>query len=339
MEIVNNGSHQEFLDSIKDLCIQCSNDRHNDMPASVLAGLSAYISNYGKDKSVESTNNLFKNRTDKLWSGKVYNTNTDTIEDTGDGLKVYDSIDTCFSDFAEYISTEPRFPNNPNILKYENALESNSYEDFINELYAAGFLKAAKLRDNNFVDNVVNIINENKLYKWDKEALDMSKEEENKKITLSDKVEIKEDVKTSPKKEEIFRVVLDLDGDKESKLLVTSNLDEAIELCKKHPGYKVYNKDNHIVYPNLSEGGGSSLKDESSVSSPIILQLGTAVELNSTPVYRSYDDKLPFASLSGTFYIYDTIINNGRTRLSTTNNPNKINGKDPGVIIGCIEVK
>ena len=67
MEIVNSSSHQEFLDSIKDLCIKYSNNTHNDIPASVLAGLSAYISSYGKDKSVESTNNLFKNRTNKFF--------------------------------------------------------------------------------------------------------------------------------------------------------------------------------------------------------------------------------------------------------------------------------
>jgi hypothetical protein len=65
---------------------------------------------------------------------------------------------------------------------------------------------------------------------------------------------------------------------------------------------------------------------------------GKLIQLTGCPLYKQYTDASPFTKVTGTFYMYNAHVNNGRVRISKTNDPEKLNGKDISAILGCIDI-
>lgn len=363
----------KFLTDIKNACKDQM--KINSVLASVTAAQAIYESNWGTTDYCASTNNLFRVLVDSNWTGKCYSleskkmyvskndySGTDTL------IKVYNTYSQCIEDRTSYIITARKSSNGP--FKYRNIVGITDYKKCINMYVRDGYLKDQlnDYKDPKYESVLIALVEKYKLYEWDNDIINGGtvssvKIEYSVKMSKDDIAPLLQTLNiqnaeyvagnnrgykvfdgsntliTDPwvvnDSDPMFRVRLSWDK-QDTQLVATKILEDAKDTAKRHTGYKVFDSNGNIVYDPWSK---EPTTPASNISHVVIVRPGDIVILDNTPVYRSYDDKNPFTFLTGKFYYYDSKIFNNRARITTTNDPKYINGKDPSKITGIIKVK
>ncbi len=108
-------------------------------------------------------NNIFGIKATSSWKGKVQQVKT---HEYVNGEKIY--IDANFRDYNSiYESLEDRFKLLSS-SRYKKVIESKDYKEAAQEIYKAGYAT-----DPNYPNKLIQIIEENKLYIYDKEVIEM----------------------------------------------------------------------------------------------------------------------------------------------------------------------
>lgn len=372
--ILVNEENVNFFDSIKQSCQ--TQMTKNQILSSVVATLAAVGSNYGKDKTVVNTNNLFKLEVDDSWVGKCFSRDNVEIYSTPSEyngtetlLRVYDSFDESISDFYHYLLNKRKSKNGP--LKYAQIKETKNIAKAFNMLLRMNFLKDEwhMNPDQNWVLNMNQIVSDYELYKWDEEvkngdaslkgevyyvqsdikmpALFSSSNLSEAKQIASENVGYGVYDKTGHEifypwnyceDDPTYRVRPSWDRS-DRQLIGTKVLQNAKAEAEKHEGYKVFDDNGSIVYDPWEK------KEEIIITDPHVVSVkrirpGDIIRTDSTPIYAKSSDKVPMRFESNTIlYYFDNMIKDGKARVCRTNNPSLINGKDPSIIIGYVEVK
>ena len=371
---MNNISDKEiFLEMIKDSIIKnCNNER---ILPSVFTSIAIKSSNWGNFVDVGYSKNLFNlTANTKDWYGKCYNVNNNKIynsksecKDKGAILiRAYNNYSESILDYISFVINYRRGNNGP--LKYSSIKNCTDYKDCINRLIRCGFMQDQFYKINDIVEiqELIKIIEEYKLYNWDKEVIDIIKEEnvmsknrqrmivrsENQSTNQNNIVEETQENITESIEEveaidtediqEIYRVRLSWDND-ESQIFASPDSDLAIEEAKSHTGYKVFVGDDGELFNNPWEVVETTeeVSESNGVKDLIIPVAGRKIILKKEPVYDSPNSTSPIKYATGVFYFYDygTYGKNG-SRAKITENSNIVNDKrrNPKMIYGYINI-
>lgn len=311
-----------------------------DILPSVIITNAILESSWGTSGLYGTCNNIYNLKVDENWMGKCYSKESKktykTPKDSNervDLFKVYNNIEESVSDYVSYLTESRRSNNGP--LLYENIIGTKSYKDAFNNLYNRDdYPKRRGINYSSIVyyNMAIEIVDKYELFKIDDNIDQYIKEynmainrKPNKNNTGTTKYEHKE--VTPPV---LYRVRLTWE-DQDSQILVSKDKGQAIKEAESHPGYKVFvGDDGEIVFDQEVE--------HTTTDKNVHYHPGKAIVLNNCPLYRNYLDKVPLIRLNGTFYMYNSHINNGRIRISKCNDITKLNGKDINAILGCIDV-
>lgn len=365
---------KRFLDSIEFACKKQM--ATNKVLASLTAAQAIYESKWGEKYHIAETNNLF-NMQQRMNSGKFYSCAHHAVFERYEDyaivmalddilLKVYDSYDQCIEDWVSYILTTRRSEKGP--LKFQNIPGVTDYKKAVKFLIRDDYQRDHLFQNNDpaYESEIVTIIENNELYKWDQEVLNgeykqtpvmYSVVDKNKQVIIKDEnldnckmvcdnnnksvvIDQDESVVYDPyartSDDPFYRVRLDADA-ADSQILLTQNYQDAVEEAKKHTGFKVYDENNKLVHdPWIQTINITSTQP--GVKTVDIVSSGHVKMLNNTPVYRKATDKNPIKFLTGKYYFYDTRIINNRARITDTTDPKVIGGKDPTKIVGFVDV-
>ena len=345
--------------------------KFNILP-SVLEANSIIESSWGSSNVYRLYYNMYNIPSDNNWygkvysvdSGKVYNTKADCKETAPVLLKVFNNYHEGLEEYAIYLTSSRRSKNGP--LRYGSIIGDCDYKSVVDKLIRHGYLQdhLHKQDDPSYSSNVISIIEKYELYKWDNDFKKHMEEENvvakalkrnikfnNQKDDAVNVQSKQEDIKTEEEihesndiqeeadidlkeetKEEIYRVRLSWE-DADSQLLATPNIYEAKAEASNHTGYKVYSGDDgDLVEDPWEDMTENSIK-------VYTFTPGKALILDKCPLYRDYSDITPFMSITGKFYTYNSHIVNSKIRISKCGDPNKLNGKDIAIILGCIDVR
>lgn len=227
--------------------------------------------------------------------------------------------------------------NNPLLLKNYNTGSLFSFKDiedcfnyFIDAAISSGrsnivgnynyksLIKNLKLSDNE--NALIEIIESYKLYDIDKEIISNMYDGKRTVVEIDNQPFIDQ-----YRVREAFGKV---------ELLCTFNKQEAINTCKKYPGYSVFNSRGKAIYTNAltQEAKSKIVLSEDTSNRP---QYGDKVYLRSTNLYSTPDAKTPIRSVTGFYYICDNKRYNNRYMI--TNKVEYVGNKDH--IIGYINDK
>ena len=326
-----------FINGIIPLAIKHGYN-NNVLPSLIIAN-AAIESSWGTSDLYGVANNLYNLPVDKDWVGKcfsresrkVYKNQKDSKEYV-ELFKVYNSIEESVADYVSYLTETRRSDRGP--LLYENIIGVKDYEEAVHNLCNRDDYPTKRGINKSSItyhDIMISVIEENELYNIDKEIETYVKE-----YNMANKKKLNNNVVSRPTtKEEVtppllYRVRVEWE-DQDSQILVTKDKNVAIAEAKKHPGYKVFvGEDGEIVFDHES-----NIVPE---KKEIHYHPGKQIQLTGCPLYKHYNDASPFTKVTGTFYMYNAHVNNGRVRISRTNDPEKLNGKDISVILGCIDI-
>ena len=352
-----------FFNRIKDIII--INCYENNIVSSVVAAIAAIVSNYGSLVHCLNSNNLFLLPADKNWLGKCYYSDTkkvyDSIEKCGynhnNVYRAYSNTENCIKDFVNYLICSKRSKNGP--LKYGNIIGAFDYKEVVNILIRADFFYDYFPNEDciTISNKIIKTIEEDKLFLWDEEEIEMSRKRYNKNNKLkneqpqvavnsievesiSENTEIvameKEDKSNGNTIEHMYRVRSDWDKPM-TQIFASPVYEDALKVALDHEGYKIYIDDDGELFED------PWVKEEQEIvdtSVPGVLKVihpipGRPIKLNNTPVYRNAIDKNPFKHLTGIFYFYDNFIINERGRITVHRDFIKPN---PTLILGYIDL-
>lgn len=130
----------------------------------------------------------------------------------------------------------------------------------------------------------------------------------------------------------------------DTQILMTKIYEEAVNVASEHEGYKVFGEDGELLHnPWDKSNEPAQLKENDPVKAVKIIVPGSKVLGSDIPVYQSPYAKIPlfFANNRNSksdIYYFDNAITNNRVRISKTNDPRVINGKNPLKVCGWVEV-
>ena len=307
--------------------------------------------------------------TKELYDRKADCTKSDTL------IRIYDSFAQSIEDRTTYILEARKSKNGP--LKYQNVIGVTDYKKcikmYIRDNYVADQLNG--YNDPNYESIIIELIEKYELYKWDEEVLDGTFEANNlesyavkadaeatatlfttksldnaKSMAATQRGykvynknnELVDDPWVIDESSPMYRVRLswELDG---SQLIATKVIEDAKEEADKRPGYKVFEGDEGTMIYDPWKKEETPAKDNITTEVGVkeiktIISGGSVVLNKNTPLYGSPEAKNPFGFVGGECYYYDGKIYNGRTRITKTNNPKYINGKDPSKVLGFINI-
>lgn len=327
-----------FINQLLPLVVKYGNNS-NILP-SVLMVNAILESAWGTSDLTGLCNNLYNLPIDDNWAGKCYSRGTRKIykskkdSDEYNLFKVYNSLEESVIDYTQYLTNSRRSKNGP--LLYGNIIGVNSYEVALSNLYNDD--DYPKRRNINYssltyYNTAIDIIEKYSLYNIDNNIENYLKEYNmsNKKSRMGVQQQskpVKNEEVVEP--ELLYRVRLSWDN-QESQILTTKDLDKAIAEAKSHPGYKVFSGDDgEIVFDQALD-----IKPN---TGDLHLHPGKSIKLENCPLYANYTDTDPIIRVTGTVYMYNDHVNNGRIRVSKTNDVSKLNGKDITAILGCIDI-
>ncbi|WP_161801827.1 glycoside hydrolase family 73 protein, partial [Streptococcus equi] len=152
-----------FLDDIKQGCLD-GWTKYKILP-SLTAAQAILESGWGK---YAPHNALFGIKADSSWTGKSFNTKTQeeyqpgVVTDIVDRFRAYDSWDESILDHGQFLVDNPR---------YKSVVGETDYKKACHAIKAAGYATAS-----DYAELLIQLIEENNLQKWDKEALKTNKE-------------------------------------------------------------------------------------------------------------------------------------------------------------------
>ncbi|HEL1377626.1 TPA: glucosaminidase domain-containing protein, partial [Streptococcus equi subsp. equi] len=152
-----------FLDKIKQGCLD-GWTKYKILP-SLTAAQAILESGWGK---YAPHNALFGIKADSSWTGKSFNTKTQeeyqpgVVTDIVDRFRAYDSWDESILDHGQFLVDNPR---------YKSVVGETDYKKACHAIKAAGYATAS-----DYAELLIQLIEENNLQKWDKEALKTNKE-------------------------------------------------------------------------------------------------------------------------------------------------------------------
>lgn len=207
--------------------------------------------------------------------------------------------------------------------KYRKIMNIKDYKKAISILSTQGFISDYlnnEIDDQNFYNEMVSIIEKNKMYEWDNSV----------KYIFNHKKKSRAEMISSPDK--IYKVRLSWDK-RDTQIFSSPILEDALKEAMNHEGYKVYDDSGKLVNdPWKIETDSIATITKQPRRYPIKNHI---VILDNTPVFRSVSDKYPMICLSGSFYFYDDTIIKGRAKITTHKNITK---RDPKFILGYIDV-
>lgn len=371
---MNNISNKEiFLEMIKDSIIKyCKNER---VLPSVFASIAIKSSNWGNYVDVGYSKNLFNLTANaKNWHGKCYNVNNNKIyntksECTDKGailIRAYNNYSESILDYISFVMNYRRGNNGP--YKYLSIKNCTDYKECVDKLIRSGFMQDQFYKINDIVEiqELIKLIEDYKLYNWDKEVIDMIKEEnvmsknrqrmiirnnnQNNSIeetqeninNITETIEEVEAINTEDI-QNIYRVRLSWENDT-SQIFASPDSELAIEEAKSHTGYKVFVGDDGELFNDPWEAKEDDTEEVSSsngVKNLIIPVTGRKIILKKEPVYDSPSSVSPIKYATGVFYFYDygTYGKNG-SRAKITENANILRDKrrSPKMIYGYINI-
>ena len=124
---------------------------------------------------------------------------------------------------------------------------------------------------------------------------------------------------------DIYKVRLSIDS--EEVKYVSNNKYDAVNECKKYPGYKVYKSRSKIVKSNEHN-------EKPNQKQKLILHTGDAIKLNKVNIYKDPYDTKPSRCVTGIYYVYSPIKTNGRFPIT---NKKEYAGDEDFYIVGWIK--
>ena len=314
-----------------------------DIIPSIIYAISINITNNFSSKLFRYTNNCFNIPVDKKWYGKCFSKNSGIIYDNyteckENGAILYRSYDSCFEsvkDFILYIKNYSASENGP--CRYDCIFGMHDYKEILNDLIELDFpLKCFNISNYNaWYNDIISIIEKNKLFELDKEMEDLKLSKKNKKRDYSGKGR-KNDI-TVIDFDHMYRVRLAWDKP-DTQIFASPVYADALEQAKSHEGYKIYIDDDGELFED--PWANTKIKIESNnipgIRSIIHPIAGKSIELKNELAYKNAIDKASFMSLTGTYYFYDSSIINNRAKITTHKN---LPVKDPKYILGYIKIR
>lgn len=326
-----------FLNVITPIAVKYG-DRFDILPSVIIAN-AILESSWNTTKESQLARNIYKLRVDKSWNGKCYSvvtgktypTRSKSGESDSNLIRFYNNYDECILDYVSYITSVRRSNGGP--LLYDNIVNDKDYKSVLDKLYYRdGYLQyhlKKQYADKSYLNTAMDIIVKNKLNDIDTE-IDKYMEE----YGMAKKQQTTP--KTEPKKPIVLYRVRKSWEDQESQLLTTRSEQDAVQEASKHPGYRVYvGEEGRLFLDPWDERTAKQIEKE---KKEIHFHPGKKITLSQCPLYRTYTDTKHVLKISGTFYMYNAHPINNRIRISKTNDPNRINGKDITAILGCVDI-
>lgn len=317
-----------FFEMIKTSIID--NSKKENICPSVIAALAAYISNNGNSVIATLAKNIFHL--------PAVNEENAYISEDGKYRK-YSNFNESIQDWVQYLISIKRSTDGPK--KYESIIGDFEYKSVADKLVESGFATDYLYTNdsNNFKMNLISIIEDFELYKWDEtikeklEEFEMSKKKKFSTNPASSNKEVEEI-------ENMYRVRVSWDRP-DTQIFASPNANDAIEEAVKHEGYKVFINDDGELYndPWKKEIVEEEIIDVNAIYAKTIKlpTPGSIVILKNCPVYKLPNSKKAFTVTTGKFYYYDYMVINGRAKITTNPNVSEVN-KHPSMIYGYIDI-
>ena len=230
-------------------------------------------SGWGESELATKANNLFGIKADSRWSGKIYNTETkeyyngaNTATTISANFRAYDSWEGGVKDHSEFLQGD----------RYNKVVGAKDYKVACDEIYKAGYAT-----DPNYTSKLIKLIEDYKLYEYDKTNT------------------------SSSSSSELYRVRKSW-SDSASQKGAYSVLDNAIAEAKKHSGYKVFNSKGVQVYPEVVANTSTTKLVKSYAESGKATVTG-ASKVNVRNSYKIEENNIAATYSKGESFYYDYV--------------------------------
>lgn len=180
---------KEFEYRIAGIVVAENIKRDNVLFASVVIAQAILESRWGQSEKMMKANAVFGIKATKSWKGKVFNSKTHecydgiNLTETTACFRAYDSLEESVADYFNLIT---------GLSRYKKALNTSSARECIEEIKNGGYATSTT-----YVENIMKIIEQNYLYKYDKKK---SVETESEEIKVEDQVVILNNVQYNGKR-------------------------------------------------------------------------------------------------------------------------------------------
>lgn len=246
--------------------------RSNVLPSLTIAQ-GILESGWGESELATKANNLFGIKADSRWTGKVYNTqtkeyynNSNTPTTINANFRAYDSWDGGVKDHSDFLQAD----------RYSKVIGAKDYKTACEEVYKAGYAT-----DPNYTSKLVKLIEDYKLYEYDKT-----------------------NTSSSSSSSELYRVRKSW-SDSASQKGAYSVLENAISECKKHTGYKVFNSAGVQVYPKATTTSTTKLIKSYAESGKATVTGASKVNVRNS--YKIEENNIAATYSKGESFYYDTV--------------------------------
>ena len=161
-------SRDKFIREVAPVIVRVATEKGYKYPSAIIAQ-AICESGWGDSKLASKYHNYFGLKCGSSWSGKSVNMTTKeeykvgTITNIRDNFRVFDDFDDGIRGYFEFINTS----------RYKNLKGVKSPEEYVRRLKADGYATSSK-----YVDNIMRVIRDNKLTRFDRNGDgDMKKEE------------------------------------------------------------------------------------------------------------------------------------------------------------------
>jgi LysM repeat protein len=173
----------QYISTYKDLAIK--EQKRSGIPASVTLAQGILESGDGNSELAREGNNHFGIKCHSGWNGKEMFLDDDAKDEC---FRVYPTVYQSYKDHSDFLMTRSRYAD---LFK----LKSTDYKGWARGLKKAGYATNPK-----YADLLIRIIDENKLYEYDKATGKKDKEESTKKEKKNFKQQLKKERKSTNSK-------------------------------------------------------------------------------------------------------------------------------------------
>jgi len=362
-----------FLEMIKGQIIRSS--MNAKVTPSVMAALAISISSWNTDPVTVFSRNLYKYRVNKgkttyngkcysKDSGKIYNS-VDECDEVGAILyRAYDTYEEGINDWIHGLVNKRRSLDGP--LRYQSIIGCAEYKETIDRLVRNGFMQdfLNKADDIEYIQNLIYLIEEYKLYEWDEELKksleveSMSKkkrsitfangtatEENNNDVDIQEEemLEEEDDIVEEEVVEEkekfvpidMYRVRKSWE-ESDTQVFASPNFEDAKEECLKHKGYKIFNEDGTLKEDPFAPTEKELAAMSGKAVEVIIPTAGGEINLVKEPVFLNALSQKAYKYATGLFYFFDNTVINGRAKI--TMSKEAAEKRDHSKVYGCIDI-
>ena len=231
-------------------------------------------SGWGESELAIKANNLFGIKADSRWTGKIYNTetkeyynNSNTPTTINANFRAYDSWEGGVKDHSDFLQAD----------RYSKVIGAKDYKTACEEVYKAGYAT-----DPNYTSKLIKLIEDYKLYEYDKT-----------------------NTSSSSSSSELYRVRKSW-SDSASQKGAYSVLNNAIAEAKKYSGYKVFNSKGVQVYPEIINNTSTTKLIKSYAEKGKATVTGTS-EVNVRNSYKIEENNIADTYFKGESFYYDTV--------------------------------